>query len=126
MRLMLIGSDSVVRSWNTVRSLEDGGLSDEGLTEEQKKERLVEIMRSWGDLLLQMRRDWAPRHEGEFRGVDVNKNSVSLAVRLESCRSRSLWRTCKPFGEEAEPPNKLLKLTASPCGDLRRTTSRPW
>lgn len=57
MRLTLVGSDEVVTAWNAVRALGDGGLSDASLTEDEKRKRLVQMMRAWGKLLIEMRKD---------------------------------------------------------------------
>jgi hypothetical protein len=57
MRLILLGSDEVVKAWNVVRNLGDGGLSDEQASEEQKRANLIRMMRAWGTMLLEMRKD---------------------------------------------------------------------
>jgi hypothetical protein len=54
LRLTMIGSDEVVRSWNDLRLF--GGADDQPESDEAKR-RSIEMMRLWGALWMAMRRD---------------------------------------------------------------------
>jgi len=54
LRLTMIGSDEVVRAWNSVRL---ANIASSGEDEEAARRRVVEMMRGWGKVWLEMRKD---------------------------------------------------------------------